>query len=86
MKELDKKQKQAKKELEAIKDELLVNMQERNLVSVELSADDKKLKITRVMPKDKESIDYETLLKDNPSINIDNYKVYTPVKEYIKIS
>ena len=86
MKELDKQQKQAKKELEAIKDELLVNMQERNLVSVELSADDKKLKITRVMPKDKESIDYEKLLKDNPSINIDNYKVYTPVKEYIKIS
>ena len=32
-------------------------MQERNLVSVELSADDKKLKITRVMPKDKETID-----------------------------
>ena len=86
VKQMEAQQKQAKKELETIKAELLENMQQRNLVSVELSADDKKLKITRVISKDKESIDYDSLLKDNPQIDIDQYKVYTPVKEYIKIS
>jgi len=83
---MDQQKKNIEKEIKEYKEALLIEMQKRNLITVEINADDKKLKITRVISKDKESIDYERLLKDHPKIKIDNYKKYTPVKEYIKIS
>lgn len=86
LKLMDQQKKLIEDKINAFKQALLVNMQEKNLLKVELENDDKKLTITRVMPKDKETIDYESLLKDNPQINIDHYKKYTPVKEYVKIS
>ena len=57
-----------------------------NLLSVEIETEDKKIKITKVAPKDKEVVDYKTLIQDHPEIEIDKYKSYTPVKPYIKIS
>ena len=86
LKLMDQQKKIIEDKINAFKQALLVNMQERNLLKVELENNDKKLTITRVMPKDKETIDYEKLIADNPQIKIDNYKKYTPVKEYVKIS
>lgn len=86
LKEMEKQKKSIENQIQSFKDLCLNAMQEKKLISVELTADDKKLKITRVISKDKESIDYDSLLKDNPQIKIDQYKKYTPVKEYVKIS
>lgn len=86
LKQMDAEKKKIEKQIQSFKDMCLQAMQDRNLLSVELNADDKKLKITRVISKDKESIDYDKLIADNPQINIDQYKKYTPVKEYVKIS
>ena len=86
LKQMDQEKKRIEKQIQDFKDKCLYEMKERNLLSVELNADDKKLKITRVIPKEKESINYEKLIKDNPQIDIDQYKTYTPIKEYIKIS
>lgn len=86
LKEMEKQKKAIENQIQSFKDLCLNAMQEKNLISVELTADDKKLKITRVISKDKESIDYDKLIADNPQIKIDQYKKYTPVKEYVKIS
>ena len=86
VKDLENKVKEAKDKMERIKNYCMSAMDERNLLSVEIEADDRKVKITKVMPKDKESIDYKQLIQDHPEIDIDKYKTYSSVKPYIKIS
>lgn len=83
---LKQQQKEAENKLQTIKDALMNAMDEKNLLSVEIELNDRKLKITKVAPKDKETIDYKKLLIDNPNLDIEPYKTYSPVKPYIKIS
>lgn len=83
---LKQQQKEAENKLQEIKDKIMNAMDDKNLLSVEIELNDRKLKITKVAPKDKENIDYKTLIQDHPEIEIDKYKSYTPVKPYIKIS
>lgn len=86
LKNVEDVKKQLENKISSFKSSVLKEMDQRGLIKVELENDGNKLTITKVMPKDKETIDYETLLKDNPNIEIDKYKKYTPVKAYIKIS
>lgn len=83
---LKQQQKEAENKLQTIKDTIMNAMDEKNLLSVEIELNDRKLKITKVAPKDKEAIDYKTLIQDHPEIELDKYKSYSPVKPYIKIS
>lgn len=83
---LKQQQKEAENKIQVIKDALMNAMNEKNLLSVEVELNDKTIKITKVAPKDKEKIDYEQLLKDNPNIELDKYKSYTPVKPFLRIS
>lgn len=83
---LKQQQKEAENKLQTIKDALMNAMDNKGLVSVEIELENKKVKITKVAPKDKETIDYKQLLIDNPNLDIEPYKSYSPVKPYIKIS
>lgn len=83
---LKQQQKEAENKLQTIKDTIMNAMDEKNLLSVDIELNDRKLKITKVAPKDKEAIDYKTLIQDHPEIELDKYKSYSPVKPYIKIS
>lgn len=84
--DLKNKQKEAENKLQEIKNLCMDALDKNNLLSVEIETEDKKIKITKVAPKDKEVVDYKTLINDHPEIEIDKYKSYTPVKPYIKIS
>lgn len=83
---LKQQQKEAENKLQTIKDAIMNAMDEKNLLSVEIELNDRKLKITKVAPKDKETIDYKQLLIDNPSLDIEPYKSYSPVKPFLRIS
>ena len=83
---LKQQQKEAENKLQTIKDALMNAMDNKGLISVEIELDNKKVKITKVSPKDKETIDYKQLIIDNPNLDIEPYKSYSPVKPYIKIS
>ena len=78
--------KQLENKIASFKSSVLKEMDQRGLIKVELENDGKKLTITKVSPKDKETIDYEALLTDNPNIDLDQYKKNTPVKPYVVIS
>ena len=86
LKNVEDVKKQLENKISSFKSSVLKEMDQRGLIKVELENDGKKLTITKVSPKDKESIDYEALLKDNPEIDLDKYKKQTPVKPYVLIS
>ena len=86
LKNVEDVKKQLENKIASFKSSVLKEMDQRGLIKVELENDGKKLTITKVSPKDKETIDYDKLLKDNPTIDIDKYKKQTPVKPYVLIS
>lgn len=86
LKNVEDVKKQLENKIASFKSSVLKEMDQRGLIKVELENDGKKLTITKVSPKDKETIDYEALLTDNPNIDLDHYKKKTPVKPYVVIS